>query len=253
MLNPHTIVGICQIIFYVPAVPLAIYMMVRNGRHGPRIAWWPLIPLTIMRLAGGPIIIAVENYPSSVGLIIAALILLNVGTIPLIVVNLGLLRIILLDNFSNNTRTDRLFTGLRVSFLPAIAFLSAGSSLATTQPKLSLTFSLIGYVLFAIILATIIAIQVYFWTKRNALIPSSHTILQGALLAAPFLIVRNIYGILEIGNQSNLKSIWDPVYGSAVAFALMALLVEYIAICIYFFIGLSMTPDRGVQNPDRLS
>ena len=46
-----------------------------------------------MRLAGGPIIIALEKDPNNIGLIIAALVLLNVGVIPLIVADLGLTRI----------------------------------------------------------------------------------------------------------------------------------------------------------------
>lgn len=46
-----------------------------------------------MRLAGGPITIALEKYQKSVGLGTAAAILLNVGTIPLIVSTLGMTRI----------------------------------------------------------------------------------------------------------------------------------------------------------------
>ena len=45
-----------------------------------------------MRLAGGPVIIALQKNPESIGLIIAAIILLNVGVIPLIVADLGLTR-----------------------------------------------------------------------------------------------------------------------------------------------------------------
>ena len=70
-------------------------------------------------------------------------------------------------------------------------------------------------------------------------------ILKGVLLATPFLIVRNVYGILEVVFEYR-SSKWSPVYGSTVAFALMALLMEYIAICIYVYVGLSIPPDRGV-------
>lgn len=41
---------------------------------------------------------------------------------------------------------------------------------------------------------------------------------------------------------------WDPLYGNVVAFALMALLCEYIAICIWLYVGFSMPPDRGVRG-----
>lgn len=47
MMNHHTALGIAQIIFYVPAVPLSIWLMVRNGKQHPRMAWYPFIPFTL--------------------------------------------------------------------------------------------------------------------------------------------------------------------------------------------------------------
>ena len=49
--------------------------------------------MAVVRLAGGAIIIVLEQHPSSIGLIVAAIILLNVGAIPLIIANLGQVRI----------------------------------------------------------------------------------------------------------------------------------------------------------------
>ena len=46
-----------------------------------------------VRLAGGPVIIALENNHQSIGLYVAAVILLNVGAIPLIIGTLGFIRI----------------------------------------------------------------------------------------------------------------------------------------------------------------
>jgi hypothetical protein len=47
-----------------------------------------------VRVAGGPIVIALEKDPSNVGLIIAAIVLLNVGAVPLIVAMSGFFRIV---------------------------------------------------------------------------------------------------------------------------------------------------------------
>lgn len=113
MLNSHQSLGIAQIVFYVPIVPTAIWLMKRNGRIRPRLAWWPLIPFSlsapsrtprkrlynisnpfeIVRLAGGPVLIAFEQNPS-IGLYVAAIILLNVGVVPLIIATLGYVRIV---------------------------------------------------------------------------------------------------------------------------------------------------------------
>ena len=51
------------------------------------------------------------------------------------------------------------------------------------------------------------------------------------------MAVRTVYGLLYAFTDSNLYSIWDPIFGSAVAFALMCLLVEYVALCIYLWLG----------------
>lgn len=72
-------------------------------------------------------------------------------------------------------------------------------------------------------------------------------ILTGGLAAAPFLIVRCVYGIIEYTRRDWLDSQFNPVFGSAVTFSLMALLMEYIAICIWLVVGYTTPADRGVR------
>lgn len=62
------------------------------------------------------------------------------------------------------------------------------------------------------------------------------------------MMARCVYGLLQVAFP--LFSMWNPLYGSAVAFALMALLVEYIVVGIFFYIGFSTPPDRGVIGMD---
>ena len=93
MVNAHTSLGIAQVVFYVPILPLAVYLIVRNWAYRPRMAWWPMVPLSLMRLVGGAITIALEDRSGDIGLYIAAIVLLNVGAIPLIVANLGQIRL----------------------------------------------------------------------------------------------------------------------------------------------------------------
>jgi hypothetical protein len=45
-----------------------------------------------VRLAGGIVVILLENNPSSTGLVIATYVLLGVGVVPLIISSLGLVR-----------------------------------------------------------------------------------------------------------------------------------------------------------------
>ena len=154
---------------------------------------------------------------------------------------------------------------MRLVFIGAAALLTAGGSVASDQPHLGKWLSLAGYIVFAVALGIIIALELFFLVKRDRLLPSSRRVsiqwpctklvtdaddftqvLYGSLLAAPFIVLRCIYGILGVvfGYSSTL---WSPVFGNVVAFALMGLLCEYIAICIWLYIGFSMPPDRGVR------
>jgi hypothetical protein len=59
------------------------------------------------------------------------------------------------------------------------------------------------------------------------------------LLASPFLALRTAYGMLGIFEATGANiftSMWSSLFGSATAFALMALLPEYIIVCIYIHI-----------------
>jgi hypothetical protein len=94
MAKPLVSLGIAATAFYAPVVPLAMYLLYRNWWRPPKIAWYPFILLSLMRLASGPVLIALANNIASEGLYIAATFLLNVGVIPLLLVNFGFLLIV---------------------------------------------------------------------------------------------------------------------------------------------------------------
>ncbi|KAL6907247.1 hypothetical protein GGI43DRAFT_256832 [Trichoderma evansii] len=249
MLNSHESLGIAQIVFYVPILPSAIWLFKRNGKIRPRLAWWPLIPFSLMRLAGGPVLVAFEQKPS-IGLYVVAIILLNVGVVPLIIAALGYVRIVLIDNYSSNPRANKIGTILRLCIFIAIGLLASGggvSSIGTPSAmNTSRTLTLVGYVVFAVVLVVLISMMSFFWRKKHTLLPSSQTVLRGGLLASPFLIIRTVFGLLEVALQNSATSPFSPVEGNAVAFGLMALLPEYIVILTYLYTGFSIPPDRGV-------
>ena len=54
------------------------------------------------------------------------------------------------------------------------------------------------------------------------------------------LAVRTAYGVIgvfEATGNNILTSMWSPLFGSATAFALMALLPEYIVLAIFIYLG----------------
>ncbi|KAM3559288.1 hypothetical protein MY1884_003538 [Beauveria asiatica] len=258
MPNAHTSVAIAQVVFYAPMVPLVVHLFSRNARIRPRMAWWPLIPFSLFRLAGGIVTIIAEKQPGNTGLWIAALVLLNVGVVPLIVANLGLTRLIIQDNHASKPAYTHPVKALRLLFLVAILLLVGGSGSASVNAHLSRALTLAGYAVFALELLLLTATQLwvfYFSTRHRAapLLPSSRRVLAATLAAFPLLAVRTAYGLLEVARQGGggggggePASAWNPLTGSALAFALMALLPEYVVLVGWVFVGYAIPARREV-------
>lgn len=71
------------------------------------------------------------------------------------------------------------------------------------------------------------------------------------MLGMPTLVVRTIYGLLYTFNSQDLFSKWNPLFGSPVAFTLMALLPEYITLLIYVCLGLHRIRHRPRDAEDK--
>lgn len=86
----------------------------------------------------------------------------------------------LLDNYSSNPRTNKIGTILRLCIVIAIGLLAAGggvSSIGTPSAmNTSRTLTLVGYIVFAVVLAVLISMMSYFWRKKHTLLPSSQTV-----------------------------------------------------------------------------
>jgi hypothetical protein len=65
-----------------------------------------------------------------------------------------------------------------------------------------------------------------------------------SIVATPFLLVRAVYGLLYAVSSHDLFSTWSPLYGNAIVFAFMALVMEYIALWLYITVGLLMPPSH---------
>lgn len=61
----------------------------------------------------------------------------------------------------------------------------------------------------------------------------------------PLLVIRTVYALADLATASNATSLWSPVYGNAALFAAMCLATEYIVLCFYTYIGLSIPRNSG--------
>ncbi|KAH1506489.1 hypothetical protein KXW61_002108 [Aspergillus fumigatus] len=230
MAKPLVSLGIAATAFYAPVVPLAMYLVYRNWWRPPKLAWYPFILLSLMRLASGPVLITLANNIANKGLYIAATFLLNVGVIPLLLINFSFVLImkryaysrmgtresarVITDNIRDRAQVKHFSKIFRLALSLSICYLIMGSSLATIKPSIARSFQLLGYSFFALILLGLLARQVSFLRKSHELIPSSRTVATGALTAT---------GSTQYTAH---QSLWNPITGNHVAFALMGLLSE---------------------------
>jgi hypothetical protein len=143
----------------------------------------------LVRVACAIVTILYENTPTSVGLYIAALILLNAGLLPLIAATIGLLRIMYVhlqtrweysNSFSivyetkNNKTLGLPMSVSRFLFIVGIALIIAGGSLTgnykdADSVKTGHTLTKAGYIVVAVFMASLVLIQSHFWRQYDSL------------------------------------------------------------------------------------
>lgn len=78
-----------------------------------------------------------------------------------------------MDNYKSNPKADKVAKALRLTFVAAIALLAAGGGISSVSASTSRTLTLVGYIVFTVELAALLAMEVYFFNKRWNLLPSS--------------------------------------------------------------------------------
>ena len=90
MLTERGKLAIAELVFYIPALFLAIIVTIRHG-FSKQSGWVYLVLLALIRIVGSILQLVVMNH-ASVGLVVAAVILSGIGLSPLLFAMLGLLQ-----------------------------------------------------------------------------------------------------------------------------------------------------------------
>ncbi|RKK92331.1 hypothetical protein BFJ68_g15930 [Fusarium oxysporum] len=233
MINPHTSVGIAQVVFYALVLPIAVFILISNWKHGLRLASYPLVTFSLARLAGGILTILRQSDPTSIGLIIATTVLLNVGLIPLMISMVGIK-----SSLDENKRAFALLKIIRLAFIAAIALLCVAGAFSGSSIHLSRHLTQAGYVTLAAVIALMTVELLHLYTQKHRISPERHIFIQLTLASIPTLVLRTVYGLLCAFTVDNVTTIWNSLIGSAVAFALMCLLAEYITLLIFLYLGI---------------
>ncbi|KAK8861835.1 hypothetical protein PGQ11_008070 [Apiospora arundinis] len=250
--NAHKASAIAQIVFYAPIVPITLYVGIRAWKYGPRLAWYPAMAFACVRLTGGALVLASQNDPKNISLITATIVLLNIGLVPLIMPFHALTRVVLEANFPESKRKDIFIKVTRGLLLGAVGLLSTAGGL-TGHPDMAQTQSVLSKVAYfefvAVFLALLgMAVWLNFW-MGDKIKDGQIIYIQWLLISSPFLCVRAVFGVIsvfEAAGANILTSIWSPMFGNALLFSLMALLPEYVVLCVFVYLGFHRisTADR---------
>jgi hypothetical protein len=203
------------------------------------------LPNQIVRIASGILISLYPSNKENVGIIIAAIITLNVGVIPLMMCNIGFLRLILARDFPSDDKLRKRIIYSRIGFFLGIFLLTAGGVLVGqyNNPnfvQIGIDLAKAGYFAIAAVLALIIVFEIYFLRLRAQLSHASYVVLIAIMAAMPFQIVRLTYALL--GEFHYGEDQWSPLYGPAGPFVGMVLLMELAAAVIFLAAGYTIPP-----------
>lgn len=241
MLDEHSIVGIVQVIFYVPAIVLTAYLRFRNGK-GQR-EWFILCLFSLIRFSGGILVILVERDPNNTGLVIATIVLLGIGVPPLLGVGVAFVRTLCALGFDDKPAIRLVIHFLRILFIASVICLIAGGTVAgdsdtTSTVLIGLELLQAAICLLVVVFAILVILYGYLYYNKDRLTTISIHVLKGTAVALPFILVRIIYAFLSYFSSDPVTSQWSPLYGSLGAYVGMGLIMEYAAVVIYVGVGL---------------
>ncbi|KAL6706944.1 hypothetical protein ACN47E_004894 [Coniothyrium glycines] len=243
-MTPHTAVGIAQVAVYTPVTLYAQYIGIRCWKYGSRMACYMVMAFTLIRLAGGALLITVEKDLSSdnAEMIKVTYILLNLGIVPLLASFDGFLGLVFREDYPNNTALRLIHYICASLIILATALLITAGTMTGKIDQASLQGILykIGYFDFLAVFLVVVLLSLWIFLTQHDSVKSTHfQIIIWLLLSSPFLAVRAAYGtigIFEATGPRMFTSMWSSLFGSATALSLMALLPEFIVICIYIHI-----------------
>jgi hypothetical protein len=90
MLDKYGKLAIVVLVYFVLALPVAIFVCMRQG-FGRHAGWFYLLSLTLVRIVGAILRIVADTKPST-GVIIAAFVFQSIGLIPLILCLVGMVK-----------------------------------------------------------------------------------------------------------------------------------------------------------------
>jgi hypothetical protein len=236
-------VAIGEIVCYVPAFAIAIFLAVKHG-FGRSAGWFFLITLSLIRIIGAAMQIAIASNPDSISLYTGSAILTNTGFSPLMLATLGLLSR-LLDSI-NRTKKTLINTNMLklIELLILVGLIlgivggtEAGDNFSKTHTFVPSTLNKAGTSLLVVSFALTVLITVIVSFDSPHAEEGEHRLFFAVVASIPFMIVRLVYSCLSTFTHNKAFSLTT---GNETILLCVALLEELVVVIIYEGVGLTL-------------
>lgn len=248
-LSNRAILDIVELIYYVPALVLCLWVIKKQGLH---VAWAYLTALAIVRIVGAGSGVAADSNPSS-SLIETSLICYSIGLSPLLLALLGIIKRI------NVGMRDHQFPSnfIQLIHLPVVAALALGIvggidlfASSTSSRNTGITLTEASIIIFLVSFVALAAITVVTFTHLRSVVDEEKRLLFAALASIPFLIVRLTYSIVaNFDRSSTIFSITATQNTAVIVQAIMSLAMEFIVVSLYLVAGFTTPAVSKTVNP----
>ena len=243
MISERDAIAIAEIVFYVPALVIAITLAVRHGFRRSS-GWRFLLTFALARLIQSGLQLGTIADPKNTSLYIGVFILLTVAILPLELCTLGLLsRLITNINRVQTTLVTPRHIQL-IELVTTVGFIlgivggyNAGTDYGDTGHYVVSSETKGAIALFIVAFAAILAITVSLIPAVSAAEAGERRILLAVGISLPFLLVRILYSAIETFANPPKFSLLG---GSDTVLLCMALLEEAIVVALYEAFGLTL-------------
>ncbi|KAF1937818.1 hypothetical protein EJ02DRAFT_514947 [Clathrospora elynae] len=233
MLTSRDTVSVIELVFYIPAALLSIFLLTKHGFKSSRVWLYTLI-LCTARIIGAICQFLSHNNPSQ-GLIEAILIIDSIGISPLLLATSGLLR-----RFVEGTKMSifgRPFHILRILTLVGLILAIAGGTSINLQSNAAIQIPTTSRVAIILYIVAYIGIVFIFSisVKYVSVTPKTERRVPVAIvIALPFILVRLVYSACTVFLHNHTFSV---LAGNVAVWVVMSVVQEFIVVGIFIVLG----------------
>ncbi|GAM42722.1 hypothetical protein TCE0_044r16966 [Talaromyces pinophilus] len=244
--------SILEMIVYIPALFMALFMGFRHG-FGRQAGWYFFILFSLARLIGNGCYLGTINNPTNINLYIAYAVCNSVGLSPLL---LGLLAGLARVNDSIQRKTGSaywpiLFRLVGLISLVAMILSIVGQTTNDSSLEAGYTSSEVkaGIALFIVTWVASVFLTILMWFRYEGIEHGEHRLLWAVTISMAILFVRLLYSILSIFKHDSTFNLFS---GNVTVFLVMDVLEEIIVVYIMILTGLTLQlREKAIYDADK--